>query len=72
MKTSGYNFQDILEENKKMDSIFSIEGDSNMNKELRIKKKKKFNFDHLFPTPKNNENMGMDDFGTGKPFEGLL
>ncbi len=45
MKTSGYNFQDIGEDNKKIDSIFNIDGEKNMDRELRIKKKKKFNFE---------------------------
>ena len=36
-----------------------------MNKELKIKKKKKINFDYLFPAPKNNRNMGMDNIEGG-------
>lgn len=52
-------------------STFDI-GEKDMEKQLKIKKKRKFNFDKLFPTPKNNENMGMDDFGMGEPFKGIL
>lgn len=72
LKTGGFNFIDLEKENSEIGSIFAIEGEKNMDRELRIKKKKKFNFDHLFPVPKNNENMGMDDFGSGKPFEGIF
>jgi hypothetical protein len=72
LKTGGFNFQDLEKDNTDLGSMFSVGEEKNMDRELRIKKKKKFNFDKLFPAPKNNENMGMDDFGTGKPFEGLL
>jgi len=73
MKTSGYNFQDIEKQNKDIDSIFNIEGEKDMRDELQFgKKKKKFNFDRLFPAPKDNENMGMDDLYDGEPFKGLI
>jgi len=72
MKTSGFNFQDLEEENKKIDSFLDINGDSNMKEDKPKKKKVKFNFDNLFPAPKNNKSMGMDNVYDGEPFEGLL
>lgn len=72
MKTSGYNFQDLEEENKKIDSIFSIKESLDMREDRPKKKKTKFNFDHLFPKPKGEKSMGMSDFGEGNAFEGLL
>lgn len=40
---------------------------------IEQKPKKKINFDKLFPAPKNNENMGMDNFGNKKKdFEGVF
>ena len=64
MKTSGFNFQDILEDNKNADSIFNIEGNKNMEQELKLKKKKKINFDNILPRVKE-KNMGMDNLEGG-------
>ncbi len=77
MKTQGFNFQNIKDDNKKIDSIFSIEEGSikeslDMREERPKKKKVKFDFSHLFQKPKGEKNMGMNDFGDGEPFEGLL
>jgi hypothetical protein len=74
MKTSGFNFQDLEEENKKVDEFLDM-GDSIDMKMYQPKKKKvKFNFDHLFPAPKNNEAMGMSNIAPRgkKPFEGVI
>ena len=71
LKTNGFNFVDLEKDNYNLD--FNIGAERNMEKELKMgKKKKKINFDNILPAPKNNENMGMDDFGTGKPFKGLF
>jgi len=72
MKTSGYNFQDLEEENKKIDSMLNIEGELDMIDERPKKKKIKYDFSHLFQKPKGEKNMGMDDFGDRKAFEGII
>lgn len=72
LKTGGFNFIDLEKENSETNSIFGMGEEKNMEQELRIKKKKKWNFGKLFPAPKNNENMGMDDFGTREAFKDLF
>jgi len=73
MKTSGFNFQDLKEDNIKMGSMLDIEGELNMKEERPKKKKTKYNFDHLFPKPKGQgSDMGMSDFVDGKAFDGIL
>jgi len=73
MKTGGFNFVDLEKDNSDVGSMFSVGEERNMEKELKMgKKKKKLNFDNILPAPKNNKNMGMDDFGIGEPFKGLF
>lgn len=74
MKTSGFNIPDIFDENKSVDSIFNIEGEKDMEKELRLKKRKrKPDFGFLFPAPKDPKNdMGMGNLCEEKAFEGIL
>lgn len=57
LKTGGFNFVDLEKDNNDLVSMFDM-GEKNMEQELRIKKKKKINFDHLFPAPKNNKKYG--------------
>lgn len=71
MKTSGFNFVDLDKENKELGSIFN-EGDINIMQEKPKKKKIKWKFDHLFPAPKNNQNMGMGNIYDGEPFENII
>jgi hypothetical protein len=71
MKTSGFNFIDLEKENSDMFDIDSIGENLDMNQKPR-KKKRKPNFDFLFPSPKNNDNMGMDSINDGKAFEGVI
>jgi len=72
LKTNGFNFVDLEKDNSDLD--FNLGAGRDMEKELKIKgkKKKKINFDNILPLPKNNENMGLDDFGNKKAFEGLF
>ncbi len=72
LKTSGFNLIDLEKPNKDIDSMFNIEDTMQMQEKPK-KKKIKFNFDHLFPAPKNNKSMGLDDFGNqSKAFEGVI
>jgi len=70
IKTSGFNIQDIEKEN--MDSAIHL-GEQNIEKELKLKKKK-FNFDNIFPTPKVDKCMGLCDIKSDNynPFKELL
>lgn len=70
MKLSGFNFQDL---NINFRKPAKIEEDIMIQKP-ELKKKKKRNFDFLFPAPPHNENMGLDDFGNKKKraFEGVI
>ena len=70
MKTSGFNFIDVKKDNKTVESILNME--KLIEKPTHRRRKKKIDFSNILPKPKNNENMGMDNFGTGKPFEGLI
>lgn len=71
MKTRGFNLIDLGKDDS--DFLLNIKSEQNMQQYEKPKKKKiKFNFDHLFPAPKNNKNMGMDNICNGEPFEGLF
>ncbi len=73
LKTSGFNLVDLEKPNKDIDSMFNIEENMNIMQEKPKKKKIKFNFDNLFPAPKNNKSMGLDDFGNqSNAFEGVI
>ncbi len=72
LKTGGFNFIDLEKENSETNSVFGMGEEKNMEQELKLKKKKKWNFGKLFPAPRNNENMGMDNLYNGEPFEGIL
>ncbi len=71
-KLSGFNFQDLdigfkdTNRNLKEENMNTIQ-------QKPKKKKIKFNFDNLFPAPKNNKSMGLDDFGNqSNAFEGII
>lgn len=73
MKTSGFNFQDLAEDNKNMGEIIDMGENKYMMDDKPRKKKVKFNFDNLFPKPKDaKKDMGMGNICEGEPFEGIL
>ncbi len=72
LKTSGFNLVDLEKPKKDIDSMFNIEDTMQMQEKPK-KKKIKFNVDNLFPAPKNNKSMGLDDFGNqSNAFEGVI
>lgn len=71
IKTSGFNIQDIDQNKSDIGSIIDIE-QPNMERELKLKKKK-FNFDKIFPVPKVDKCMGLCDIKSGhNPFKELF
>ncbi len=73
MKTSGFNFQDLEEDNKSIEDIIDIGENKDMMDEKPRKKKTKFNFDNLFPKPKDTKkDMNMGNIYNGEAFDGIL
>ncbi len=71
LKTSGFNLVDLEKANKDIDSMFNIEDTMQIQQKPK-KKKIKWNFDNLFPAPKNNKDMNMGNISDGNPFEGVI
>jgi hypothetical protein len=73
VKTSGFNFQNLNEDNRKINLDLDMGEPIDMREDRPKKKKQKYNFEYLFPRPKGAEkDMGMGNICDGNAFEGIL